>query len=90
MDPVNLDEYRSSEELLDLKNDLTGRLAELDEEFDGVPMSEPARDEWSGVKKTIEQLDERVKEFESRKKTLERYGDEPARTEKLSATLNGL
>lgn len=83
MEPVNLDEYRSSEELIDLRKDLRGRLEELDHEFEGKPMDESARDEFAGVKTTLDQLEARVKEFEARKATLERYGDEPARTEKL-------
>jgi HK97 family phage major capsid protein len=83
MNAVILDEYRSSEELLDVRKDLTGRLAELNQEFDGRPMDDAARDEFAGVTKTIEDLDGRVKEFEARKRVLEKYGEEPARVENL-------
>jgi HK97 family phage major capsid protein len=83
MDPVNLDEYRSTEELVDVRKNLSSRLSELNGEYEGVPMDETARDEFAGVTKTIEQLDARVKEFEARKATIARFGDEPARVEKL-------
>jgi HK97 family phage major capsid protein len=83
VDPVDLDEHRSVEELIDVRKTLTGRLNELDSEFAGQPMSETARNEFAGVKKTLDDLEARVKEFEARKKTLERYGEEPARVERV-------
>jgi len=83
LDPVNLDEHRSSEELLDLRKDLSARMAELNTEFTGRPMEPAARDEFAGIAKTIEDLDGRVKEFEARKKMLEKYGEQPARVEKV-------
>jgi hypothetical protein len=83
LDPVNLDEHRSTEELLTLRKDLSERMAELNTEFTGRPMEAAARDEFAGIAKTIDDLDKRVKEFEARKKMIERYGDEPARVEKV-------
>jgi HK97 family phage major capsid protein len=83
MEPVNLDEYRSTEELQALRTDLSGRMAELNTEYTGRPMEAAARDEFAGIARTVDELDSRVKEFEARKRMLEKYGDEPARLEKV-------
>ena len=82
MDPVDLDEFRSAEELIVHQKDVRGRLTDLDQEFNGLPMSESARDEFAGLSKTAEEIDRRLKELDARKKVLERYGDEPGRVEK--------
>jgi HK97 family phage major capsid protein len=81
---VNLDEFRSTEELVNHQQDVKGRIVDLHKEFEGLPFPDEARDEFAGLTKTNEEIDRRVKELEARKFQLERIAaDNPKAVEKL-------
>ena len=86
MEPVNLDEFRSVEELVNHQKDVKGRIVELHNEFDGLPFPEEARDEFAGLTKTNDEIERRVKELEARKFQLEQIASTNTRAvEKIDA-----
>jgi HK97 family phage major capsid protein len=64
-----------------------GRLAELNQEFDGLPFPDEARNEFAGLKKQNEEIDRRVKELEARKQG--RRGSRRARGRESSSSTIG-
>ena len=83
MDPVNLDEFRSVDELVNYQKDVRGRLSDLNTEFDGLPFPDEARDEFAGLKSTNEEIDRRVRELKARQQVVADMGQEPLRVERF-------
>jgi HK97 family phage major capsid protein len=83
VDPVNLDEFRSVEELVNHQKDVQGRLSDLNAEFDGLPFPDEARDEFAGLKTTNEEIDRRVRELKARQQVVSDMGQEPLRVERF-------
>jgi HK97 family phage major capsid protein len=84
VEPVNLDEFRSVEELVNHQKDVKGRIVELHAEFEGLPFSEEARDEFAGLTGANDEIDRRVKELEARKHQIERIAQtNPAAVERV-------
>jgi HK97 family phage major capsid protein len=71
MEPQNLDDLRSVEELVEYQKELKGRQAELNSEFDGLPFPDEFRDEFAGIDKDIKEVDRRVLELEARRRAIE-------------------
>jgi HK97 family phage major capsid protein len=89
VEPVNLDEFRSTEELLNHQKDVKGRIVELHQEFEGLPFPDEARDEFAGLTKTNDEIERRVKELEARKFQLERMAQaNPQAVERLDFEAN--
>jgi HK97 family phage major capsid protein len=83
VDPVDLDEFRSVEELVNHQKDVKGRLADLNHEFDGLPFPDEARDEFAGLKKQNDEIDSRVRELEARDRVVREMGTEAPRVERM-------
>jgi HK97 family phage major capsid protein len=86
MDPQDLNELRSEEELLNYQNDVKGRKAELDQEFQGLPLPDELRDEFAGLIKTDREIDARVKELSMRRAELEADAQDPKKLERVADT----
>jgi HK97 family phage major capsid protein len=84
MDPRDLDELRSEEELLAYQKDVKSRKAELDAEYKGLPFPEEFRDEFAGLTKTDKEIDRRVRELQARRQELEADAQDPKRLERIS------
>jgi HK97 family phage major capsid protein len=67
VEPQDLNELRSTEELGNYQNDVKQRIVDLHKEFEGLPFPDEARDEYVGLTKTNDEIDRRVKELEARK-----------------------
>lgn len=70
MDFVNLDTLRTVDALRDYRGTLTARLAEIEGEFEGLPLPENVRTEWDQVSEAIAEVDARLAEIEARKEFL--------------------
>jgi HK97 family phage major capsid protein len=84
MDPRDLNELRSVEELLEHQKEVKGRLGELNVEHDGLPFPAEARDEFAGLTKQNKEIDKRVEELEARRKVIEQFGDDTQRQERTT------
>jgi HK97 family phage major capsid protein len=82
MDRQELDQLRSTEELLDYQKDVKGRIVELQAEHEGVPFPEEAREEFADLKEENEEIDKRVKEFTARTNYVEGLAEDPKRVER--------
>jgi HK97 family phage major capsid protein len=76
VEPQDLNELRSSEELLSYQKDVRRRAEDLHAEFEGLPFPDEARDEFAGLMKQSEDIDRRVAELEARKSMIERNASE--------------
>ena len=76
MEPQDLNELRSSEELLSYQKDVRSRAEAINAEFEGLPFPEEAKNEFAGLIKESEDIDKRVAEFAARQSMLERAGAE--------------
>jgi hypothetical protein len=86
VEPVNLDEFRSTEELVNHQKDVKGRIVELHKEYEGLPFPDEARDEFAGLTKTNDEIDRRVKELEARKFQIEKMAEmNPRSVEKIDS-----
>jgi HK97 family phage major capsid protein len=74
VEPRDLNELRSTAELLDYQKDVQGRKTELNSQFEGLPFPDDARDEFAGLEKQDVEIDRRVAELEARRKIVERNG----------------
>jgi len=71
MEPRDLNELRSQEELLEYQREVKGRQAELNSEFEGLPFPDEVRDEFAGLTKADKEIDRRVEELEARRRIIE-------------------
>lgn len=66
VDPRDLNELRSVEELASYRREVCGRLDQIDAEFDGLPLSDEVREEYAELEETRKEVDRRVKELNQR------------------------
>lgn len=86
MDLRDLNELRSVEELAAYQRELRGRMVELDKEFDGLPFSDEAREEYAGLKDADVEVGQRVTELEARKRHIEQIAQNlPSGTERVDS-----
>jgi HK97 family phage major capsid protein len=83
MDPKDLNDFRSVEELLNHQQDVKGRLTDLNTEFDGLPFPDEARSEFKGLEAQNVEIERRVAELNQRKQVLADLGSEPRRSERM-------
>jgi hypothetical protein len=83
MDPQDLNEFRSVEELTSHQKDVQGRLADLNQEYQGLPFPDEARNEFAGLTSTNDEINRRVKELAARQKVVEDLGNEGPRVERF-------
>ena len=70
MDPVDLNELRSIEELRNHQQGVKDEITHLEEEFRGLPLPEDQRDHYRSLVETNEEIDKRVTELDKREKYL--------------------
>jgi HK97 family phage major capsid protein len=81
VDRRELDELRSIEELANYQTEVRERMAALNEEFDGLPFSSEARDEYASLKETDKEIGPRIRELKAREDDMRVLVKDPARTE---------
>jgi HK97 family phage major capsid protein len=84
MDRQELDELRSTEELLSYQEDVKGRILDLQKQYEGLPFSPEAREEFAGLKEDNEEIDKRVREFEAREHYVRSLAEDPKRVERAN------
>jgi chromosome segregation ATPase len=83
MDPQDLNQLRSVDELNAFVSEAKGRQAELNREFDGLPFPPEYRDEFAGLEAQKKEAQNRVQELERRKEIVESNADQQRRIERL-------
>jgi HK97 family phage major capsid protein len=76
-----LDDLRTIEELRNYQGDVRGRITTLNDEYDGRPFSDEARDEFATLEAADAEIDKRVLELEHRNRTIERFAQDRRMTE---------
>lgn len=93
MERVDLDSLRSIPELASYQKEVQERLTELNAEHAGLPFPDEDRAEFAGLTEQNQELDDRIRELETRHRTIERFAQDPARVEReiteLDRRLNG-
>jgi len=74
-----LDTIRSIEDLKERKASNDSSMAELNEQFDGLPFPDDARDTYASLRDENEEIDRRVKELQARHDDLARMAEDKAR-----------
>ena len=88
MDLTDLNQLRSVEDLTAYQGDVKSRLADMNVEFDGLPFTDEARDEYAGLKEQNTEIDARVAELKARKRDLEMINGREGNRESLSFNTN--
>jgi HK97 family phage major capsid protein len=78
MDRERLNELRSIEELSNFQKGVKDEITSLDEEFNGLPFPDDAREKYADLVETNEEIDKRVTELDQRQKYLESLSRAPA------------
>jgi HK97 family phage major capsid protein len=84
VDPINLDELRSVEELSERQAAVRARLVEVDGENRGLPMDEAAQTEFSALVEEDAEIERRVTELKARAAIIERAAAQPGTTERTN------
>lgn len=84
MDLQDLNQLRSVEELAAYQGEVRSRMADLNVEFDGLPFTDEARDEYANLKEQNAEIDARVAELKARKRDLEQMNSRDGNREGLS------
>jgi len=87
MEPHDLNQYRSVEELVNVQAEIRGRISELNTEFEGLPFPEEVRNEVAGLDAEDKEVDRRVGELKVRAEMVERYASDPKRVERMERDL---
>src|SRR5215471_5376550 len=87
MDPHDLNQYRSVEELANVQAEIRGRIAELNTEYEGLPFPEEIRNEVAGLDTEDKEIERRCAELKVRAEMVERYASEPRRVERMEQDL---
>ena len=78
MDVQELNELRSVEELSNYQKGVKDELTSLEQEYDGLPFPDAARDKYADLREKNEEIDRRVTELDMRRKYLEGLSRSPA------------
>src|SRR5947208_3214287 len=78
MDVERLNELRSIEELSNYQAGVKGEISALEEEFQGLPYPEAAREKYADLRETNDEIDKRITELDKRQKYLEGLSRAPA------------
>jgi HK97 family phage major capsid protein len=87
MDPQDLDQLRSVDELNTFIDEAKGRQSELNKEYEGLPFPDEARDEFAGLRKQQHDAEKRVEELEARHRAIESNGEQAKRVERMEDDL---
>jgi HK97 family phage major capsid protein len=71
VDLQDLNQLRSVEELAAYQTEVKSRMSELDADFDGLPFTDEASDEFARCKEAHDEIDRRVAELKGRKRAVE-------------------
>ena len=80
-DQIDLDEYRSVEELQHVAADVHDELVRMETTADGRPFTADARAKFVGLKKTRDEIASRIKELQSRHAVVAGHATQPSRIE---------
>jgi HK97 family phage major capsid protein len=87
MEPHDLNQYRSIEELASVQAEIRGRVAELNAEYEGLPFPEDVRNEVAGLDSEDKEIERRCAELKVRHEMVERYASDPKRVERMQTDL---
>jgi HK97 family phage major capsid protein len=80
MDFAELNELRSVEELSNKQKGVKGELQALNDEYQGLPFPDAAREKYADLVETNEEIDRRVTELDKRDKYIEALSRDPGQT----------
>src|SRR5438132_11159316 len=78
MDVERLNELRSIEELSNYQTGVKGEISAREEEFQGLPYPEAAREKYADLRETNDEIDRRIDELDKRQKYLDGLSRAPA------------
>jgi HK97 family phage major capsid protein len=78
MDVAELNELRSIEELSNAQKGVKDEIKTLNDEFEGLPFPDAAREQYANLVEINEEIDKRVSELDKRKKYVEGMSRSPA------------
>jgi HK97 family phage major capsid protein len=81
----DLNELRSVDELRAYQADVRSRITAINAEFDGLPFSDEARDEFAGLTETDEEIEKRCQELEARTKIVTKLASSDRNVERGDA-----
>jgi HK97 family phage major capsid protein len=77
MDVAELNELRSIEELTNAQKGVKGEITALNDEFNGLPFPDDAREKYAGLVEVNEEIDKRIVELDKRQKYVESLSRQP-------------
>jgi HK97 family phage major capsid protein len=82
LERVDLDALRSIPELASYQREVQERMTEVNAEFNGLPLPDAERAEFAGLREQDEEISARIRELESRHRTIQRFAEDPTRVER--------
>ena len=87
MEPHDLNQYRSIEELVNVQAEVRERITDLNKEFDGLPFPDLVRSEVAGLDSENREIERRVAELKVRHEMVEGFALDPRRVERMERDL---
>ncbi|HXJ48441.1 MAG TPA: phage major capsid protein [Candidatus Acidoferrum sp.] len=87
MEPHDLNQYRSIEELVSVQKEVRERITDLNTEFEGVPFPDEIRSEVAGLDSEDKEIERRVQELKIRHEMVEGYAQDPRKVERMERDL---
>ena len=84
MDLQDLNQLRSVEDLASYQNEVSSRMADLNIEFNGLPFTDDARDEFARLKEQHDEIKARISELKARQRAVEEASSRDTSRETLS------
>jgi HK97 family phage major capsid protein len=87
VDPHDLNQYRSVEELVNVQAEVRERITSLNTEFEGLPFPDEVRSEVAGLSQEDKEIERRVAELKVRHEMVEGYALDPRKVERMEREL---